>query len=84
MRPCTAKRRTSSVASISLRHVAAPLSAPSPSEILVHPGEGSKTRVVKLLIAGLCIQNGPGRHLREPPAVADATDEVVSVNPEGG
>jgi MFS family permease len=37
------------------------------------------------LTAGLYILNGPGRHLREPPAVAVATtvDEVVDVNREG-
>ncbi|HXI82513.1 MAG TPA: MFS transporter [Verrucomicrobiae bacterium] len=37
------------------------------------------------LTAGLYILNGPGRHLREPPAVAvtNAADEVVSVSPEG-
>jgi MFS family permease len=37
------------------------------------------------LTAGLYILNGPGRHLREPPAAAvtSATDEVVGVSREG-
>jgi len=37
------------------------------------------------LTAGLYILNGPGRHLREPPAVAatPAAGEVVGLNRQG-
>jgi hypothetical protein len=37
------------------------------------------------LTAGLYILNGPGRHLREPPAtaVASATNDAICVNRDG-